>query len=87
MPDRHDVTDGAIVPATDTSEEPSVLEQLGTDLRLGRTEVAPETAAASVRTEPSLTLDVVRADPAVQAYIRRTRIVACLALPSMAFGM
>src|SRR5829696_2685490 len=60
------------IPADVTTDaDGSVLEGLGSELRLGRTEVKPETAAASVRTEPSLTLDVVRADPEVQAYIRQ----------------
>jgi len=62
----------AVIPGDVTSDaDPTVLEGLGSELRLGRTEVKPETAAASVRTEPSLTLDVVRADPEVQAYIRQ----------------
>jgi metal-dependent HD superfamily phosphatase/phosphodiesterase len=53
------------------SNEEEVLETLGTDLRIGRTDVAPETAAAAARTEASLTLDVVRDDLEVQAYIRQ----------------
>ena len=44
---------------------------LGEDLKYGKTDVAPETAAAAPRTEPSLSLDVVRADPEVQAFIRQ----------------
>src|SRR5215207_7992866 len=53
------------------SSEEEVLESLGTDLRIGRTDVAPETAAAAARTESSLSLDVIRDDPEVQAYIRQ----------------
>jgi metal-dependent HD superfamily phosphatase/phosphodiesterase len=53
------------------SNEAEVLDSLGADLRIGRTDVAPETAAAAARTEPSLLLDVVRDDAEVQAYIRQ----------------
>jgi metal-dependent HD superfamily phosphatase/phosphodiesterase len=49
----------------------TVLEELGRGLRLGRTDVAPQAAAASVRTESSLSLEFVRADAEVQAYIRQ----------------
>src|SRR3954470_2407448 len=62
----------ATTPATESlTSEAEVLESLGTDLRIGRTDVAPETAAAATRTESSLMLDVVRDDPEVQAYIRQ----------------
>jgi metal-dependent HD superfamily phosphatase/phosphodiesterase len=65
-------TGTALVPAdVTTTDETAILDELGTELRLGRTEVAPETAAASTRTEPSLTLEAVRIDPEVQAYIRQ----------------
>jgi uncharacterized protein len=62
----------ALIPADVTSsDEATVLDTLGRDLRLGRTDVAPETAAASPQTEASLALDVVRADQEVQTYIRQ----------------
>jgi metal-dependent HD superfamily phosphatase/phosphodiesterase len=51
--------------------ETAILDELGTELRLGRTEVTAETAAASTRTESSLSLETVRTDPEVQAYIRQ----------------
>lgn len=68
--DQH-VTETVIPPEVTADGDATVLDTLGRDLRLGRTDVEPETAAASPRTEPSLTLDVVRADPEVQAYIRQ----------------
>ena len=49
---------------------PTVLP-LGAEPKYRKTADAPETAAAAARTEPSLTLDVVRADPEVQAFIRQ----------------
>jgi metal-dependent HD superfamily phosphatase/phosphodiesterase len=62
----------ATTPTTEhLTSEAEVLETLGADLRIGRTDVAPETAAAAARTESSLMLDVVRDDPEVQAYIRQ----------------
>lgn len=60
-----------VPPDVSTDVEPAVLDELGTELRLGRTDIEPETAAASSRTVPSLTLDAVRADAEVQAYIRQ----------------
>jgi metal-dependent HD superfamily phosphatase/phosphodiesterase len=57
--------------SVNTQENPTIIEELGQELRLGKTDVVAETAAASTRTEPSLTLDAVRADPEVQAYIRQ----------------
>jgi len=71
MSDRVESTGTAFTPSANSDNDDSVLEQLGTDLRIGKTEDAAETAAALPRTEPSLTLDVVRADPEVQAYIRQ----------------
>ncbi|HEY7036311.1 MAG TPA: HD domain-containing protein [Thermomicrobiales bacterium] len=68
----NDNTSTALVPSEVTNNgETAILDELGTELRLGRTEVAPETAAASTRTEASLTLEAVRVDPEVQAYIRQ----------------
>ncbi|MEA2527366.1 MAG: uncharacterized protein QOF73_4593 [Thermomicrobiales bacterium] len=67
-----DETSTQLIPADVNNDgDATILEGLGSELRLGRTEVAPETAAASTRTEPSLMLDVVRADAEVQAYIRQ----------------
>ena len=67
-----DETSTQLIPADVTSDaDTTILDGLGSELRLGRTEVAPETAAASPRTEPSLTLDAIRADAEVQAYIRQ----------------
>lgn len=69
-PDDNTVT--TLVPANGTTNgEAAILDELGTELRLGRTEVRPETAAASTRTEPSLSLEAVRTDPEAQAYIRQ----------------
>jgi hypothetical protein len=48
-----------------------VLVPVGQDPRFRRTDVKPETAAAATRTEPSLTLETVRADAEVQAFIRQ----------------
>jgi hypothetical protein len=48
-----------------------VLEALGDDLRIGKTDVAPETAAAAARTVSSLSYDAVKGDPEVQAYIKQ----------------
>jgi uncharacterized protein len=68
----HDIHDSTRISTDVTANSATaVLDELGSELRIGRTEVAPETAAASSRTEPSLTLDVVRADTEVQAYIRQ----------------
>jgi metal-dependent HD superfamily phosphatase/phosphodiesterase len=62
----------ALVPADVISNgDAALLDELGTELRLGRTEVVPQTAAASIRTESSLGLEAVRTDPEVQAYIRQ----------------
>ncbi|MEA2585339.1 MAG: uncharacterized protein QOF33_3424 [Thermomicrobiales bacterium] len=67
-----DETSTQLIPADVNNDgDATILEGLGSELRLGRTEVAPETAAASTRTEPSLMLDVVRGDAEVQAYIRQ----------------
>ena len=49
----------------------AVIVPLGEDPKYGKTDVAPETAAAALRTEPSLFLDTIRADPEVQAFIRQ----------------
>jgi uncharacterized protein len=56
---------------TSPVEQSDVLDALGDELRIGTSDVAPETAAAGPTTEPSLTLDVVKADLEVQAYIRQ----------------
>jgi metal-dependent HD superfamily phosphatase/phosphodiesterase len=65
-------TGSALVPADVISNgDAALLDELGTELRLGRTEVVPQTAAASIRTESSLGLEAVRTDPEVQAYIRQ----------------
>jgi hypothetical protein len=57
-------------PTTDNNST-DVLDELGAELRVGTAGVAPETAAALPRTEPSLALDAVRSDGEVQAYIRQ----------------
>lgn len=49
----------------------AVVVQLGVEPRFGKTEVEPTEAAEAARTEPSLTLDAVKGDPEVQAYIRQ----------------
>jgi metal-dependent HD superfamily phosphatase/phosphodiesterase len=54
-----------------SDESGSIASALGEELRLGRTDVTPESAAASIKTESSIALDLVRADPEVQAYIRQ----------------
>ncbi|HET8523912.1 MAG TPA: HD domain-containing protein [Thermomicrobiales bacterium] len=48
-----------------------VLDALGDDLRIGKTDVSPETAAAATRTESSLSFETVKNDPEVQAYIKQ----------------
>ena len=62
------MTDNAT--ATDLADN-AVLVPLGSEPKYGKTDVEPETAAAAPRTEPSLTLDVVRDDEEVRAYIRQ----------------
>jgi metal-dependent HD superfamily phosphatase/phosphodiesterase len=52
-------------------EQEEILEALGDDLRVGVSDVAPETAAAAPTVEPSLTLEAVKADHEVQTYIRQ----------------
>ena len=49
----------------------AVLVPLGEDPRYGKTDVEPAEAAAAPATEPSLALDMVRADGEVQAFIRQ----------------
>ncbi len=56
----------ADMPVTDT-----VLVPLGEELKYGKTNIAPETAATTARTEPSLALETVRDDAEVQAFIRQ----------------
>ncbi|MGH2559556.1 MAG: HD domain-containing protein, partial [Thermomicrobiales bacterium] len=62
-----------VAPRDETSplEQEEILEALGDDLRVGSAGVAPETAAAAATVEPSLLLDIVKADREVQAYIRQ----------------
>ena len=60
-----------LVSADSVAVDDPVVVPLGEDLKFGKTDVAPETAAAAPRTEPSLLLDAVRADPEVQAFIRQ----------------
>ena len=57
---------GDAIPVTD-----AVIVPLGSEPKYGKTDVAPETAAAAERTEPSLTLEAVRADAEVQTFIRQ----------------
>src|SRR5688500_16856687 len=67
----------AIEPVTEETEraipiaEAAVLVPVGQEPRFRRTDVKPETAAEAPRTEPSLTLEAVRADAEVQAFIRQ----------------
>jgi metal-dependent HD superfamily phosphatase/phosphodiesterase len=49
----------------------AVLLPLGEEPKFGTTDVEPTEASAAAATEPTLTLDVVRADPEVQAFIRQ----------------
>jgi hypothetical protein len=49
----------------------AVLVPLGTEPKYGKTDVEPGEAAAAATTEPSLRLDVVKADPEVQGFIRQ----------------
>ena len=49
----------------------AVLVPLGEDPKYGKTDVEPAEAAAAPATEPSLALDMVRADGEVQAFIRQ----------------
>lgn len=44
---------------------------LGREPRFGKTDEAPTKAAESPRTEPAISLEVIRADPEVQAFIRQ----------------
>jgi metal-dependent HD superfamily phosphatase/phosphodiesterase len=49
----------------------SVVLPLGEDPKYGKTDVEPEEATASTRSEASLSLETVRDDPEVQAFIRQ----------------
>lgn len=49
----------------------SILEALGDELRLGTTDVDPQAAASSDSSVASISLDVVRDDPEVKAFIRQ----------------
>jgi uncharacterized protein len=49
----------------------AVLVPLGEEPKYGKTDVEPAEAAAAATTEPSLRLDIVRADAEVQAFIRQ----------------
>ena len=49
----------------------AVLVPLGEEPKYHKTDEQPQKAAAAARTEPSLTLEAVRADPEVQAFIRQ----------------
>jgi metal-dependent HD superfamily phosphatase/phosphodiesterase len=64
-------TDSNILEVATHDNAHSIADALGEELRIGRTDVAPESAAASSKTEASIGLDLVRADPEVQAYIRQ----------------
>jgi metal-dependent HD superfamily phosphatase/phosphodiesterase len=64
-------TDSNILEVATHDNSRSITDALGEELRIGRTDVAPESAAASSKTEASIGLDLVRADPEVQAYIRQ----------------
>jgi metal-dependent HD superfamily phosphatase/phosphodiesterase len=66
--------DGVDVAPRNTSspvDNENVLDALGDELRIGTAGVAPETAAAAARTEPSISLETVKDDGEVQAYIRQ----------------
>jgi metal-dependent HD superfamily phosphatase/phosphodiesterase len=57
--------------SADVVEQEAVVLPLGETPKYRKSDVAPETAAEAPRTEPIVTLDVVRADPEVQAFIRQ----------------
>ncbi len=52
-------------------EQGAVLVPLGDEPKYGKTDVEPDSAAASLRTEPSLRLETIRNDLEVQAFIRQ----------------
>jgi hypothetical protein len=56
---------------TDQSLTDAVLVPLGDQPKYGKTDVDPEEAASSSRTEPSILLDTIRDDAEVQAFIRQ----------------
>jgi uncharacterized protein len=60
----------AVVPASSSSGDALVVP-LGSEPRYGKTDVEPTEAAESDTTTPSITLDLVKADPEVQALIRQ----------------
>ncbi len=60
-----------IAVATAAVEQGAVLVPLGDELKYGKTDVKAESAAESPRTEPSLSLETIRNDPEVQAFIRQ----------------
>ncbi len=60
-----------IAVATAAVEQGAVLVPLGDEPKYGKTDVKAESAAESPRTEPSLSLETIRNDPEVQAFIRQ----------------
>ncbi len=60
-----------IAVATAAVEQGVVLVPLGDEPKYGKTDVKAESAAESPRTEPSLSLETIRNDPEVQAFIRQ----------------
>ncbi len=60
-----------IAVATAAVEQGAVLVPLGDEPKFGKTDVKAESAAESPRTEPSLSLETIRNDPEVQAFIRQ----------------
>lgn len=57
--------------ATAAMEQGAVLVPLGDEPKYGKTDVKPDSAAQSSRTEPSLSLEAIRDDSEVQAFIRQ----------------
>jgi uncharacterized protein len=61
----------AILTDDATTAGETVLVPIGEEPKYGKTDVEPEEATASPRTQPSLLLEAVRNDPEVQAMIRQ----------------